>query len=79
MEFKGDLVMVHLRPERFPKEKHQKLHSRSAGLYKVLKMIVSNAYVLEFPEDFNISSIFNDENLSIYHDHHEDECSMVQD
>lgn len=78
MEFKqGDLVMVQLRPKQFPKEKHQKLHSPSASLYKVLKRISSNAYVLELLDDLNISSIVNLKDLFICHDHHEDESLEV--
>lgn len=56
MEFQeGDLVIVHLQPERFPKEKHHKLYSICVGPYKVLKKIGSNAYVLELTENFKIS------------------------
>lgn len=75
----GDLVMVLLRPKQFPKGKHQKLHSRSGGPYKVLKNIRLNAYVIKLPKDFNISSIFNVKDLTIYHGHHEDENVEVQE
>lgn len=79
VEFKeGDWIMVHLQPERFPKGKHQKLHSWSAEPYKILR-IGFNAYVLELPEDFNISTIFYVEDLSMYYGHRRDKNPEVQE
>ena len=58
--------MIRLRPERFPLGTVKKLHARSAGPYKVIKRVGSNAYVLELPSDLGISSTFNISDLVEY-------------
>ena len=65
--------MVRIKPEWFPTGTYKKLHPRSAGPFKILKKISSNAYVLDLPPDMNISSTFNVEDLTIYHGHYQDE------
>ncbi|XP_026416882.1 uncharacterized protein LOC113312337 [Papaver somniferum] len=55
---KGDMVMVFIRKERFHKGRYHKLASRKMGPYKIMKKISSNAYVLELPDDLQISPIF---------------------
>uniref|UniRef100_A0A2N9IG07 RNA-directed DNA polymerase n=1 Tax=Fagus sylvatica TaxID=28930 RepID=A0A2N9IG07_FAGSY len=62
----GDYVMIRIRPERFPSGTVKKLQARSAGPFKVLKRIGSNAYVIELPPDYGISSTFNIEDLIAY-------------
>ena len=59
--------MIRIRPERFPSGTNQKLHARSAGSFKVLQRVGPNAYVLDLPHDFGISSTFNIEDLIAYH------------
>ena len=58
--------MICIRPEQFPSGTIKKLQARSAGLFKVLKRIGSNAYVIELPSDYGISLTFNIEDLVAY-------------
>ena len=62
----GDYVMIRLRPERFPPGTLKKLHVHSAGPFKVIKEIGSNAYVLDLPSNLGISSTFNISDLVEY-------------
>ena len=64
MEFQvGDYVMIRIRPERFPSGSVKKLQARSAGPFKILKRVGPNAYLLDLPPDYGISSTFNIEDL----------------
>ena len=58
--------MVRLRPERFPPGTLKKLHARGAGLFKIIKRVGPNAYVLELPPELGISSTFNISDLVEY-------------
>ena len=58
--------MIRLRPERFPSGTTKKLHSRSAGPFKIIERVGPNAYVLELPHDLGISSTFNITDLTEY-------------
>jgi len=40
----GDLVWIHLRDERFPLKRKNKLMPRAEGLFKVLEKVNDNAY-----------------------------------
>ncbi|XP_019055659.1 PREDICTED: uncharacterized protein LOC104611445 isoform X5 [Nelumbo nucifera] len=71
----GDMVMVRVRPECFPKGFCKKLYSKIASPYKITKKISSNAYVLELPSNMGISLVFNFEDLSAYHGH--SDCPIV--
>ena len=62
----GDSVMIKLRPERFPSGTMKKLHARGAGPFKVIKKVGPNAYVLELPPEYGISSTFNISDLKEY-------------
>jgi len=44
----------------------KKLIARSVGAFKILKRINSNAYVIDLPPDFEISSTFNISDLVAY-------------
>ena len=55
--------MIRIRPERFPSGAVKKLQARSAGPFKVLKRIGSNAYIIDIPSTYGISSTFNIEDL----------------
>ena len=52
-------VMVRIRPEQFPPATFKKLHARSAGPFQILKKLNDNAYVIDLPKIFDISSTFN--------------------
>jgi translation initiation factor IF-1 len=62
----GDLVWVHLRNDRFPDLRKSKFMPRVASPYKVIANINDNAYTLELPPDFGISSTFNISDLKPY-------------
>lgn len=46
--------MVQIRPERFPPGIVKKLYARTTSPFKILKKTNDNAFVLDFPEGFNI-------------------------
>ena len=62
----GDYVMIRLRAERFPPGTVKKLHARGAGPFKILKRVGPNAYVVDLPSDYGISSTFNVSDLLSY-------------
>ena len=55
----GDYVMIHIKPERYPSGTVKKLQACSACPFKVLKKLGPNAYVIDIPLDYGISSTFN--------------------
>ena len=67
----GDMVMVRVRPERFPRGGQRKLLPRSTGPYRVVRRVGSNAYVLDLPSDLGINPVFNVEDLVPYREHEE--------
>ena len=58
--------MIRIRPKRFPSGTAKKLQARSAGPFKILKQMGPNAYVIDLPHDYGISSSFNIEDLVAY-------------
>jgi hypothetical protein len=55
----GDQVSSHRRMERFMKGKYNKMKMKRIGCSKILIKLSTNAYKIEFPEDIQISPIFN--------------------
>ena len=62
----GDHVMVRIRPERIPKTFSKKLYARAMGPYSIIRKMGSNAYLLDLPNDMDISPVFNIEDLLPY-------------
>lgn len=61
----GELVLAHLRKERFPQGTYNKLKYKKIRPCKVLKKFSANTCEVEFPLRVDILSIFNVDDL--YH------------
>jgi len=55
----GDWVWVHMRKERFPKQRKSKLQPRGDGPFQVLERFNDNAYKIDIPGEYGVSSSFN--------------------
>ena len=64
----GDLVWIHLRKERFPTKRKNKLMPRADGPFEVLERINDNAYKVDLPRDYGVSATFNVADLQPYED-----------
>ena len=62
----GDYVMVCIRLEIIPKTFSKKLYARAMGPYSIIRKQGSNAYLLDLPNDMDISHVFNIEDLLPY-------------
>ena len=60
----GDLVWVHLRKDRFPEQRKSKLQPQADGPFKVLRKINDNAYEIDLPSTYGVSTSFNVTDLS---------------
>lgn len=65
--------MVHLRYNLFPCI-HAKLEKQKCGPFQMAWKINDNTYLLQLPDDWNISHIFNLVDLSEYHPDYEELC-----
>jgi hypothetical protein len=64
----GDLILAHLRRERFPRGTYNKLKMKKIGPCKVLKKNGENDYEIELPDGIGICPIFNILDLYQYKD-----------
>jgi hypothetical protein len=62
----GDMVWLHLRKDRFPTLRRSKLMPHAAGPVKVLTKINDNAYILDLPTEFGVSTSFSVADLMPY-------------
>jgi hypothetical protein len=60
------MVWLHLRKDRFPTLRHSKLLPRAVGPFKMLTKINDNAYILDLPTEFGVSTSFNVADLKPY-------------
>lgn len=64
----GDLVWIHLRKERFPAKRKNKLMPRADGPFKIIERINNNAYKVDLPGEYAVSTTFNVKDLIPYKD-----------
>jgi hypothetical protein len=62
----GDMVWLHLRKNHFPTLRRSKLIPRAASPFKILSKINANAYILDLPAEFGVSTSFNVADLKPY-------------
>jgi hypothetical protein len=74
----GDQVLTHLRKERFPKGKYNKLKMKKIWPCNILRKLGANTYEIELPDDVGISLIFNVSDLYPYREY-DSEGSEVQE
>ena len=55
-----------MRKERFPEQRKSKLQPRGDGPFQVLERINDNAYKVELPGEYNVSSTFNVSDLPLF-------------
>ena len=55
----GDLILAHMRKERFPRGTYNKLKMKKIGPCKIIRKFGANAYEIELPDGIGISPIFN--------------------
>ena len=55
----GDWVWVNMRKKRFPKQRKSKLQPRGDKPLQVLERLNDNAYRIDIPGEYGVSSSFN--------------------
>jgi len=71
-----DLVWIHLRKGRFPSKCKSILMLRLDGPFEIIERIGPNAFKMDFPNDYGVSSTFNMADLSPYYDESEEISSL---
>ena len=61
-----DFVWVHMRKERFPKQRRSKLMPRGDGPYQIIERINDNAYKVDLLGEYGVSATFNVSDLSSF-------------
>ncbi|KAI4313074.1 hypothetical protein MLD38_037849 [Melastoma candidum] len=69
----GDLVWIHLRKDRFPGKRKNKLMPRAEGPFKIVERINDNAYKIDLPGDYGVSATFNVQDLMPFVEDDDDE------
>jgi hypothetical protein len=62
----GDLILAHLRKERFPRRMYNKLKMKKIEPCRVMNKFGANAYEIELPDGIGISLILNISDLYPY-------------
>jgi hypothetical protein len=62
----GDLILAHVRKERFSRGTYNKLKMKKIGPCKIIRKFGANAYEIELPDGIRISPIFNISDLYPY-------------
>ena len=60
----GDWVWIHMKKERFPVQRRNKLLPRGDGPFQVLERINDNTYKLDLPGEYGVHATFNVTDLS---------------
>lgn len=63
----GDYVWVHLRKDRFPSQRSNKLKPKADGPFPIIAKAGDNAYTVALPDSYGVSSTFNVGDLAPYH------------
>jgi hypothetical protein len=67
-----DLVWIHISKGRFPSKRKSKLMPRVDGSFRIIEKVNDNAYKVDLPDDYNVSTTFNVKDLTPYLDDDDD-------